>query len=173
MNRFFRNLYLTIVGTVLFLTIFTLLTAYVWHQGAFRWAYQFLVSLGLLGCGFYFLVLSRGDATKRIAWGLTFFVLSPIFFIATNAVFWGSGFAGVSTEVADGVRYGGEVDLVAFVMEAEVAPQVPVLLLAVTAFLVGNAVFIARNLGKRRLIAGNLLLLGWAVLAYWMAYAQC
>jgi hypothetical protein len=173
MNRFFRNLYITLVGTVVFLAIFTLLAAYVWHHGAFRWTYQFLVSLGLMMCGFYFLLLSKGDATRRIAWGLTFFVLSPIFFIATNVLFWGSDLAGVSSVATEELRYGSEIDLVEFIMEAEVAPQVPVLLLAVLVFLVGNALFIGRNLGKRRLVAGNLLLLGWAVLAYWMAYAQC
>ena len=170
MNRFFRNLYLTLVGTVVFAVVLTVLSAYVWHKGAFRWAYQFVTSAGLLACGLYFLTLSKGDAPSRVKWGLTLLLLSPAFFLASNALFWPAPAA--ASSATGSLYFLGKVDLVGFLMEAQVAPRVPVLLLATVGFLVGNAAFIARNVGKKRTIGGNLLMLGWTVIAYWMAYSQ-
>ena len=107
MNKFFRNLWITIVGTLVFLCVLTLLAAYVWHQGAFRWAYQFIVSAGLLACAFYFFLLSKGDVTQRIAWGLAFLILSPIFYFASNALFWGTSAARSGSAGTGGLHFAG------------------------------------------------------------------
>jgi hypothetical protein len=141
--------------------------SYVWHEGGYRWIYQFFVSFGLLACAFYFFILSKGDVTKRIFWGLSFLILSPISY--SNAVFWESMQSELKTSHSNSQRWGGDVDLFGFLMEARIGPDIPVSIIAIMGILVANGVFISKDVTRERVIGGNILLLVWIIMMYLMA----
>ena len=169
MNKFFRNLSVVAVSLLVSLFVLTLLASYIWHKGAFRWVYQFATSAGLLACAFYFFLLSGGSGSTRIKWGLLFLVLSPVSYLLSNMIFWHGALPEFHIAPPGNLSFAGEADLLGFVMEAQIGPAVPVILLAALGFLVGNAVLIAKQIEKHRFIGANLLLLAWTVMMYWTA----
>ena len=173
MNQFVKSILVFLVLFILFFTGFTFGVSYLWHQGGFRWVYQFVVSFGLLACAFYFFIVSRGNVAQRIVWGLVFLILSPISYFVSNIVFWGASMPTITVPRSPATYYGRGLRVpVRFLMEAQIAPGVPVWLMAVLGLLVGNGVFIAKGVPRRRAVGGDILLIAWIVLMYFIAYSR-
>jgi len=169
MHPFVKNALIFVFGFLILFTLFTFGMAYIVHKGGFRWLYQFFVSMGLLACAFYFFVMSKGNVNTRIVWGLVFLVLSPLAYCISNAIFWSDGTSRISLPRLPAISFGRGGNLGEFLMRAQIANGVPVALVALIGFLVGNGIFVAKGLPSQRRIGGNILLLAWVVLMYWMA----
>lgn len=171
MGKFLQNFFWFIVGLVLFFTAFVFAMSFIWRQGGYQWIYQFFVSFGFLLCAFYFFLLSKGDRSKRILWGLAFLVLSPLSFLITGVLFFGDEVNLPDVGGAEGGFSGPRVDgrLLDIIIRAELAPGLPVYLLAILGLLVGNGIFFSRHLSAGKIIGGNILLLAWIIGMYWWA----
>lgn len=132
---------------------FLLLFGVFWRNGGFYRIYQISASGGLLLTAFYFFALSKGDRRERIGNGLLFLVLSPVFFLASEFMFWR--------------RIGPVGDVWSARLPApfgfEVYKGGVILLMAV------NGLAFGRELGIRKVIGLNLLTAGLIAYFYFVA----
>jgi len=172
MGTSLKNLLLFVIGITLFLILITFALSMVWREGGFQLIFQFIVSTGFMVCAFYFFVLSKGNVGKRILSGLVFLVLSPVSYYLCNSVFFDGTFPSINLPGSPRYPSRGGSEALSFLMSARIGHDIPIFLLALLGLLLGNGIFISRRVGRQGIIGGNVLLLGWIVLMYWMAHSR-
>jgi len=165
----YRFLYNFLIFIFTFLALIFIISIF-WHSVAFKYLFQFCTSLGFMGIGFYYFIRTNTEHNVQI--GLFFIVLSPIFFLISEIVFFvGLSHLHVGTfNLPKPYLFSFFSNILHKCLNSKInfgpSLQIPSLWFYLVLFLIANAITLKRNPKIRIMIAVNLLTFACCVMLF-------